>query len=112
LMTCELMASLELGARETGSRLITWPEILQSKSLPEATRRSPKPYNIPVTVSIDGNVQATHVAADGEPFGIARPIAGGAVYFFCPGIEADCGTEPLDASDFQRPSLFKNFGPR
>ena len=31
------------------------------------------------------------------------------VYFFCPGIEADCGTEPIDTSDFQRSSLFKKF---
>src|SRR5207302_54521 len=31
LMTCQLMASFELGARETGNRLITWSEILQSQ---------------------------------------------------------------------------------
>ena len=109
LMTCELMASFELGARETGIRLITWPDILQSKSLPDATRRSPKPYNIPVTVAIDGTATATHVAADGEPFGIARATGSGTAYFFCPGIEADCGTEPIDTSDFQRSSLFKKF---
>jgi hypothetical protein len=109
LMTCELMASFGLGARENGIRLITWPDILQSHSLPESTRHSPKPYNIPVTATIDGNLQTTHVAADGEPFGVSRPIAGGSTYFFCPGIEADCGTEPIDTSDFQRSSLFKKF---
>jgi len=64
LMTSELMASFELGARATGVRLITWPDILQSRNLPEATRQSPKPYNIPVTASFDGVPQPTHVAAD------------------------------------------------
>ncbi len=109
LMTCELMASLELGARETGTRLITWSDILQSKSLPDATRDAAKPYQIPVTVTIDGAVTETHVDADGEPFGIARSGSGATVFFFCPGIEADCGTEPIDASDFQRSSLYKKF---
>jgi hypothetical protein len=109
LMTSELMASFELGARATGVRLITWPDILQSRHLPEATRHSPKPYNIPVTASFDGAPQATHVAADGQPFGVARSVDGAPVYFFCPGIEADCGTEPIDTSDFQRSSLFKKF---
>ena len=109
LMTSELMTSFELGARESGIRLIMWPEILESGNLPETTWQSPKPYHIPVTVTIDGQVVATHVAADGEPFGVTRSFAGQTVYFFCPGIEADCGTEPIDASDFQRSSLFKKF---
>jgi hypothetical protein len=109
LMTCQLMASFELGIRETGARLIAWPEILQSRNLPETTRRSPKPYSIPVTVTIDGQVHATHAAADGEPFGIARSLGKETAYFFCPGVEADCRTEPIDASDFQRSSIFKKF---
>ena len=54
LMTCQLMASFELGCRETGTRLITWSDILQSQNLPDTTRRSIKPYHIPVTVTIDG----------------------------------------------------------
>jgi hypothetical protein len=103
------MASFELGVRETGNRLIAWSDILQSQSLPDATRRSPKPFHIPVTVSIDGASLPTHVIADGAPFGIARSVDGRTAYFFCPGVEADCGTEPIDASDFQRSSLFKKF---
>jgi hypothetical protein len=109
LMTCQLMASFELGVRESGNRLITWADILQSKNLPDATRRSLKPFHIPVTVTVDGVVLATHVIADGLPFGIARTAGAEAAYFFCPGIEADCGTEPIDVSDFQRSSLFKKF---
>src|SRR5439155_12959431 len=34
LMTCQLMASFELGSRESRNRLITWSEILQSQNLP------------------------------------------------------------------------------
>jgi hypothetical protein len=109
LMTCQLMASFELGCRDTGNRLITWSDILESQNLPDATRRSLKPYHIPVTVTIDGAPASTHVVADGAPFGIGRSVNGESAYFFCPGIEADCGTEPIDASDFQRSSLFKKF---
>jgi len=110
LMTCQLMASFELGVRESSNRLITWSDILQSQNLPEATRRSQRPFHIPVTVTIGGATIPTHVIADGAPFGIARSVDGQASYFFfCPGVEADCGTEPIDASDFQRSSLFKKF---
>ena len=109
LMASQLMASVELGARENGARLISWPEILQSKSLPDETRRSLKPYSIPVTATTDAGPISAHVAADGQPFGIARIIGDRPVYFFCPGIEADCGTEPVDTSDFQRSSLYRKF---
>ena len=107
LMTSELMASIELGARESGVPLITWPDILTSKSLPEKTRHSSKPFHIPITITVEGKKHDTHIAADGAPFGIERLINGRSVYFFCPGIEADCGTEPVDTSDIARSSIFK-----
>ena len=109
LMTCQVMASFELGTRESGTRLIGWNDILNSKSLPEETRRSPKPYAIPVTVIIDGKPIDMRIAADGSPFGVERIADGRRYYFFCPGIEADCGTEPVDASDFVRSSIYKKF---
>jgi len=109
LMTCELMASFELGARWSGVRLIPWEDILRSESLPETTRQSPNPYRIPVSVTIDGRPFSTHIVADGQPFGIARMIDGRPAYFFCPGVEADCGTEPVDTSDFARSSIYKKF---
>ena len=109
LMTCQVLASFELGVRDTANRLIARSDILQSQSLPDATRHSPKPYLIPVTVTIDGAMIATHVAADGTPFGIGRSLGGDTAFFFCPGVEADRGTEPIDTSDFQRSSLFKKF---
>jgi hypothetical protein len=109
LMTAMLLASFELGAREDGIRPIAWSDILESKSLPDTTRSAPKPNAIPVSVPIDGTVLQTHVVADGMPFGIRRAVGGEAAFFFCPGIEADCGTEPIDSSDFQRSSLYKKF---
>ena len=107
LMVSLVMASLELGARETGVRLISWGDILNSESLPDSTRRSPKPYNIPVETVVGGERWHTHVAADGQPFGVERLIEGRRSYIFCPGIEADCGTEPVNASDFVRSSIWK-----
>src|SRR5947207_10085806 len=41
LMTCELMASFELGARKSAFRLITWPDILESQNLPDGPRHAP-----------------------------------------------------------------------
>jgi hypothetical protein len=103
LMACQIMASFELGARERGARVITWPDILNSRSLPDATRHSARPFHIPVR--FEGN--DFHIAADAQPFGIERSIAGQRSYYFCPGIEADCGTEPVDTSDFARSSIYK-----
>jgi hypothetical protein len=112
LMTSELMASLELGAREqagNGVRLITWPDILNSENLPDTTRRSSKPLHIPLTVLRDGQRIATSIAADGTPFGIQRIDDGKPGYRFCPGIEADCATEPIDLYDLGRSSIVKKF---
>src|SRR5712691_466563 len=52
LMVCQIMASFELGARDAAVRLITWPDILRSRRLPETTRRSAKPFHIPVAVTV------------------------------------------------------------
>ncbi len=43
------------------------------------------------------------------PFGLERTIDGARSYLFFPGIEADCGTEPIDASDSDRSSIAKKF---
>jgi hypothetical protein len=109
LMVCQIMASFELGARATDLRLITWHDILRHARFPATTRQSPKPFHIPVSVSVDGQRLDTHVAADGQPFGVARIIDDRPAYYFCPGIEADCGTEPVNASDFARSSIYKKF---
>lgn len=109
LMVCEIFASFELGARHSDVWFIRWPDILKSKALPESTRQSPKPFHIPVRVVIDSQARDIYIAADGHPFGIRRKIDGEHSYVFCPGIEADCATEPIDAANFERSSIGKKF---
>jgi hypothetical protein len=84
-------------------------DILRSGRLPETTRQSPKPFHIPISIKVDGQLVSTHVAADGHPFGVTRLIDDRPAYYFTPGIEADCGTEPVDASNFARSSIYKKF---
>jgi hypothetical protein len=105
LMACEIIASFELGALRQNVRLITWRDILDSQNLPETTRRSTKPFHIPIR--FEGT--DAHTVADAQPFGIERVIADRRAYYFCPGIEADCGTEPIDASDVSRASIYRKF---
>ena len=110
LMVSQITASFELGARERQNiRLITWPEILANPKTPEALRLSATPAAIPVTFSARGAQHAIHVNADAQPFGIERVIDGARTYLFFPGIEADCGTEPIEASGFERSSIAKKF---
>lgn len=110
LMVCQIMASIELGVRADPSvRLITWQEIMESGKLPEATRASPKPTHIPVSFSFPGRQYSTHICADGLPFGLERTHNGQRSYLFFPGIEADCGSEPILTSDLERSSIDKKF---
>jgi hypothetical protein len=44
-----------------------------------------------------------------RPFGLERTIDGKRSFLFFHGIEADCGTEPVDAADPERSSLAKKF---
>ena len=104
LMACQVMASIELGARDAkGARLIEWPEIFEK--LPERTRRGDQPHSVPV--SYDGN-KSKHIRADWLPFGIERQ-GERKTYIFFPGFEADNGTEPIDASDGERSSINAKF---
>ena len=110
LMTAQIMASFELGTREHPHvRLITWSEILSREHTPRSTRESTSPASIPVTFSMRGEAHSLKLTADGQPFGLERVIGGSRSYLFFPGIEADCATEPLDASDADRSSLAKKF---
>jgi hypothetical protein len=110
LMVCRIMASVELGIRANrSSRLINWEEILASKSTPAGTRDSSAPASIPVTFSLHNQSCSVLLTADHRPFGIEQSENGKRSYLFFPGIEADCGTEPIDASDFDRSSINKKF---
>ena len=56
-----------------------------------------------------GEQHTVNLTADAQPFGLERIINRERSYLFFPGIEADCGTEPLDASDADRSSIAKKF---
>ncbi len=110
LMVAEITASIELGTRQRGNvRLIPWQEILLSEHTPRSTRESANPASMPVTFSLRGEQHTVNLTADAEPFGLERSINRERSYLFFPGIEADCGTEPLDASDADRSSIAKKF---
>ncbi len=110
LMVSQITASIELGTRANRAiRLITWPEILAHERTPLATRQSPTPTAIAVAYAYRGEQRHDDVYADAQPFGLERQIDGKASYLFFPGIEADCATEPIDASDAARSSIAKKF---
>jgi len=112
LMIAQIMSSFELGTREHKHvRLIPWSEILASERTPRATRESPSPASIPVTFLMRDEELSLNLAADAQPFGLERVIASKRSYLFFPGIEADCGTEPLEASDADRASIAKKKSP-
>jgi Replication-relaxation len=108
LMVAQITASLELGTREnTNIRLIRWSEILANANTPQATRESATPATVRVSYAMRGEPRSDDITADARPFGLERMIDGRRSYLFFPGIEADCATEPLDASDFDRSSITK-----
>jgi hypothetical protein len=110
LMVAQITASIELGTREnTTIRLITWPEILARETTPPATRETASPATIRVSYSLRGEARSDEITADARPFGLERTIDGTRSYLFFPGIEADCASEPIDASDAARSSIAKKF---
>ena len=110
LMVARIMASIELGERaDPALRLITWPEILASETTPAATRESRTAASLPVTFSLNNQTRSVNLTADARPFGIERTRDGERSYLFFPGIEADCATEPIETSDFERSSIVKKF---
>jgi hypothetical protein len=88
LMTCEVLASLDIGIRaDPHLRFIAWPEILARS--PEATRSSGRPFRLPVP-------SGGYLIPDGL-FGIEYAQDGKKVYRFF-AFEADRGTMPVSRS--------------
>jgi hypothetical protein len=109
LMVAQVTASIELGTKENPSvRVITWSEILESEKTPKATRDSATP-SFRVAYSFNSHTSTSEITADAFPFGLERVNDAGRIYLFFPGIEADCGTEPIDPRDSQRSSIAKKF---
>ena len=110
LMIAQITASIELGTRENSAvRLIRWREILANEKTPAALRDAANPTAIGVSYALRGQSRTEQIIADAQPFGLERLIDGKRSYLFFPGIEADCGTEPIDASDPERASIGKKF---
>jgi Replication-relaxation len=110
LMICRIMASIDLGVRaDPAIRFISWAEILANGHTPAATRASDRPASIPVSFEFRGERLTTEVRADAAPFGLERRRNGERTFLFFPGIEVDCGSEPITASDSERSSIFKKF---
>lgn len=88
LMSCEALASMEIGTRTTEAlRFISWPEILARA--PEATRRSRAPLRLPVP-------SGGYLLPDGA-FGIEYRTGETKGYRFF-ALEADRGTMPVSRS--------------
>jgi len=103
-------ASIEAGvAAAPNARLISWAEILQSESMPAATKKADHPNGIPACYHVDGEVFEKTVYADSRPFGIELTTDGRRKFRFFPGIEADTGTEPITTTNFKRTSIFAKF---
>jgi hypothetical protein len=108
LMVAQIMASIELGTKgEKNIRYIPWSEILASDKTPSATRESVTAASIPVSFSANAQHYAITVKADAVPFGLERTMEGKRTYLFFPGIEADCASEPVESSDFERSSIYR-----
>lgn len=108
LLTCRILVSIELGVRaDPATRLIAWPEILRSGKVPDATLRLPRPERVSAAFELSGQFHRTEIAADGLPFGIERTVDALRTYLFFPGIEADCGTEPIEPADAMRSSIVR-----
>ena len=110
LMIAQITASIELGTRASATvRLISWGEIVANENTPAALRQAAIPSAINISYSYRGHPRTEQIIADAQPFGLERTIDGKRSYLFFPGIEADCGTEPIDTGDSERSSIARKF---
>lgn len=110
LMISQITASIELGTRANpAARLIGLREILANENTPATLRNAAIPSAVTVSYSFRGQARTEQIIADAQPFGLERTIDGKRSYLFFPGIEADCGTEPIDAADSDRASIARKF---
>jgi hypothetical protein len=109
LMACRIIAAFELATiADPSLRFIAWDEIIANPKTPQTIYNSPTGTRIPISFTVGAKQHSMEICADGKPFGIEYHRPGEApVYRFFPGVEADTGTEPLQASDIERSSIFK-----
>ncbi len=96
LMICEILASIELAARDDpGVRFVSWLEVLAKA--PELTRTAPYPLSIPLTGGKDGYLVPDAV------FGLEYLTDGRKTYRFF-ALEADRSTMPVVRSSPEQSS--------
>jgi hypothetical protein len=104
-MSCTIAASFEIGARTVPNvRIIEWSELTGSPQMPAATKRLATPQAIEFIR--DGAPE--QIESDWLPFVVERGF-GSKSYVFVFGFEADCGTEPIDATDPDRSAIRSKF---
>jgi hypothetical protein len=105
LHACLIAASFEIATRfDPRIRIISWRELIYSSQMPEATKRLESPQAIPFARA----GRAETVVSDWPPFVIERNLASRS-FVFVGGIEADCGTEPLESADADRAAIRNKF---
>ena len=110
LMICDIISSIEIGTRVDPSlRFIPWPEILAKA--PEATRRSEKPFNVPIYVSYAcARTRQTHTydrpLVPDAVFGIEYTRSAQKSYRFF-ALEADRNSEPVFRSTLEQTSYLR-----
>jgi hypothetical protein len=104
-MACGIAASFELGAKvDSRVRIIDWNELIDSPQMPAATKQLTNPQ----ALLFSGDGKQDEIVSDWRPFVVERNFETRS-YFFVFGFEADCGTEPIDATDLERSSIRKKF---
>lgn len=112
LMICDILASIEIGIRATGSlRFVSWPEILASPKMPEATRAAANPFALPVSVTYScPKTNATErwdkPLVPDAIFGIEYSSGGRKTYRFF-ALEADRNTEPVVRANLLQTSYLR-----
>lgn len=112
LMICDILASIEIGIRANGSlRLVSWPEILASPKMPEATRAAANPFALPVSVAFScPRTNATErwdkPLVPDAIFGIEYSSEGRKTYRFF-ALEADRNTEPVVRANLLQTSYLR-----
>ena len=101
LMVNFVRALIEISANANPEfRLISFEELLTHPNCPSSTRLLKHPETLPLSTG--------QITADWKPFGIERTLPDGSKRrVFCPGFEADCGTEAIQRTVMKDSSIYR-----
>jgi hypothetical protein len=101
LMVNFVRALIEIGVNANPEfRLISFEELLAHPNCPSSTRERRHPETLPLSRG--------EITADWQPFGIERTLPDGHKRrIFCPGFEADCGTEAIQRAVLKGSSIYR-----